>query len=409
MLKACLRPVGGDESRGTPRIKHDRSEQRCGSLGGPRSGGTFPHASDVARSTALRAASLANGRSQGTSPSPDTAWACLLGYSRTPRRRAFRQLSRAAQLRRSKRAEHMTQRRTLRLKRIGWSILIVSALWFMGVGDEVVPRWLGKPLFQCLVPIGAGLLYRARQLEQPRAEELVAQDRRRPVVYLRPFAEDAAAKTRPLTSGPPLLALELRFARLARQIGPFVAVGNPARELPDLGAARFRLGDDWKARVAKLVEDAECVLLLAGSTEGVLWEAEALVLLKAPKKVVLLIPRTFRDRQRQALKPFLERWRSLTGVGLVVPARGECALTFSDSWKSEMHIPRRRRIEEWMNYGRPPSLPICLEAALRHRGYNVSLFRSNAPFVWIIFVLFVFAHVLVTAVIGMAIMLFCYA
>src|ERR1700733_11664337 len=100
-----------------------------------------------------------------------------------------------------------------------------------------------------------------RQLMAPDAEQVLAHDKRDPVVYLRPFAEDTRViyalplgkrnggekiVNRPVARA----AHEHLLKHELQHIGPFVAVGKPGDKLAPLGAARFYLAEnEWQEKV----------------------------------------------------------------------------------------------------------------------------------------------------------------
>jgi hypothetical protein len=130
------------------------------------------------------------------------------------------------------------------------------------------------------------------------AESAVADDQRAPVVFLRPFTLDKLRTVRRLSSRVRISPweefeprFEQRLARVLRGVGPFIAVGDPAERLPQLGAARFYVGDDeWQAQVDALIARASIVVLHAGTGEGITWEVNRVVAEDRPQRLVLSLP-----------------------------------------------------------------------------------------------------------------------
>ena len=74
-------------------------------------------------------------------------------------------------------------------------------------------------------------------------------------------------------------------------MGPFVAVGKPGEKLPELGAARMYLQDsEWKDKVHDLMSRASLVVLRAGRTDGLWWEAQMAAAIVKPERLVFLLP-----------------------------------------------------------------------------------------------------------------------
>ena len=60
-------------------------------------------------------------------------------------------------------------------------------------------------------------------------------------------------------------------------IGPFVAIGDPKEKLPDLGAARLYVSDEWREVVIELLARVSLVVMRVATTEAVRWELQQVV------------------------------------------------------------------------------------------------------------------------------------
>ena len=143
----------------------------------------------------------------------------------------------------------------------------------------------------CLVT-GAALLRQGRRFSAPRAADVLADDHRPPVLYLRSFRDDTAgARSTPAGNGLPasLATEEEQIERALRAFGPVVAVGSPTEYLPPPGVARFYPAN-WRASVLHLMAQAQLVVLRIGASEGLWWEIEQVAARVDPKQVILLIP-----------------------------------------------------------------------------------------------------------------------
>ncbi|MFJ5265934.1 hypothetical protein ACIQAC_36280 [Streptomyces sp. NPDC088387] len=121
------------------------------------------------------------------------------------------------------------------------------------------------------------------------------------VLYLRPFTEDVTGTTMPhafsrwrgvggsLADGSSV-TLEESVCRIFRMFGSPLAVGEPDEALPLAGARRLYLPfEDWQRTVTALIGDARLVLLVAGTSEGTLWELTEVVRLRGPGSVLILL------------------------------------------------------------------------------------------------------------------------
>jgi hypothetical protein len=124
-----------------------------------------------------------------------------------------------------------------------------------------------------------------------------AQSSRRPVVYLRPFKDDASA-AEPMGDGPPgtefhylsFVTEEEQLAAVMSEIGPFVAIGRPGEKLPELGAHR-KYVHEWEEEVKNLISTAQLVIIRLGMTEGVVRELSFAIKLVKAERLLLLVPR----------------------------------------------------------------------------------------------------------------------
>lgn len=181
-------------------------------------------------------------------------------------------------------------------------VLVVMALPTYS-GGTIGGAELGA-LVAPLLALTAGLAVAGwRVLRQRRAlsaSALAAADTRAPVLYLREFRHER----QPFVSGPaevmrPYLRSASRWVpdwlrpgwadlqavsaeeymadAVAAQLGPFVALGSPADELPPLGAAREYAEDgDWQTRFLALAQRAQAIMLVPGTSDALAWELRAL-------------------------------------------------------------------------------------------------------------------------------------
>ncbi len=113
-----------------------------------------------------------------------------------------------------------------------------------------------------------------------------------PVLYLRPFKDDALAGG----NDEAWLREEEELTKAFEPIGPMIAIGNPkqAEALPEAGAARSYVDERWKRAVLNYMELARLVVLRAGICPSLDWEIRNAVKLHR-SKLVLLVP--FRKKE----------------------------------------------------------------------------------------------------------------
>jgi len=187
------------------------------------------------------------------------------------------------------------------------AFLVFVGLWLKGVNADGWPGTITSVVFA----VSLALVKLGRRLRAEGAEQVLAEDARSPIIYLRPFGADRAeigqrmsSRVRIAPSGRVVRTYEERLAYALRTIGPFVAVGDPTERLPLLGAARIYAGDeDWQAAVGELIGRAAVVLLHAGKGDGFAWEVRHVTECGAPERVILSLPldakRSERSRQER--------------------------------------------------------------------------------------------------------------
>ncbi|MFJ9417147.1 transferase [Streptomyces sp. NPDC101227] len=144
-----------------------------------------------------------------------------------------------------------------------------------------------------LATLGAGVLtlrYTRPRSARGAAQALLA-DGRRPVLYLRSFADDDTAAQVDDAAFVNMHSREEQLAGALGAVGPVIAVGRPGEPLPRLGAARFYLPlDDWQPAVLRLMELSQLIVLRLGPGEGLWWEVERARATQPARKLVLLAP-----------------------------------------------------------------------------------------------------------------------
>jgi len=136
---------------------------------------------------------------------------------------------------------------------------------------------------------------RGRKLLAVAKSQAAAVDQRPPVLYLRSFEDDEKAATGVRQSGLQILfgsaTEEEQLSRAMNELGPFVSIGRPGEQLPELGAARFYVShEEWHERVRDLMSRCQLAVLRVGRTPGFFWEVRNAVESIAPQKLIFLLP-----------------------------------------------------------------------------------------------------------------------
>ena len=181
---------------------------------------------------------------------------------------------------------------------VGWFVTIVDLFMV-----PVLParrhwgtlRTLGDGLlFVVLLPIGVRLISAARRASVAPLENVLADDDRPPILYLRSFALDEETSRVEshfvTTSMIKLRTEEELLAGVLSEIGPCVAIGKPGEVLPKIGFHRTYVGDKWRERVLGLLPRARLVVLMGGTTDNFRWELQQAVELVRPECILMLIP-----------------------------------------------------------------------------------------------------------------------
>jgi hypothetical protein len=188
-----------------------------------------------------------------------------------------------------------------------------------------------------------------------------------PIVYLRSFQDDITAASPLLVRDdegrihPRLITEEEQLAAVMKEIGPFVAIGRPGEELPELGADRMYVQHEkWQEEVITLISIAQLVVIRIGVTEGVLWELRTALRLVKPERLVLLVPE---EKQYEA---FCRTYAVLFPAGLppyqssAVDAMSiDGIISFEPDW-----MPQFRCLQESSRYSGNNPLKAAVKIAL---------------------------------------------
>jgi hypothetical protein len=211
---------------------------------------------------------------------------------------------------------------------VGWlwhAAAVALALVAIYVGG-IPPNSVEKVAFVVLLIFGVFELYRRGHRHfVGSAARVTAADARPPILYLRSFESEADLRDD-----------ERALAKIFRELGPFIAIGDPSDPLPPLGAWRDYLPDDgWQDVVHDRITSAQLVVLVSGSTPGLGWEIERCRNHLEPRRLVVLV-----RRGEAAFETFR---RICTDAGLQIPpypaepsdqAPLVGMVTFDDAWRA---------------------------------------------------------------------------
>ncbi|MDH3760230.1 MAG: hypothetical protein OEU50_04555 [Gammaproteobacteria bacterium] len=156
--------------------------------------------------------------------------------------------------------------------------LVSGALAMEGLGELLGFIWylVTMPVLFLAMPVVIRLISRGRSMRAMTAQDLLKQDSRSAVVFLRSFDDDdlidpSFTATNQLVPG----RYENKLTRVLASIGPVVALGRPGEPHPELGAARLYVKDEhWRQAISDLIDGAALVVAIVGDSPGLWWEIE---------------------------------------------------------------------------------------------------------------------------------------
>lgn len=187
----------------------------------------------------------------------------------------------------------------------GWALLFLApVVWITAIALEAG----GLAGFGAACAAGGLACFSiARRSQLPEASSVLLHDARAPVLYLRAFEKESEPFVR-ASGGPRTLLREIGRsiitreqwwsktleayleAELTRQIGPFVALGNPGDFVPpERGAARVYVADEtWKQQLDEWLQRAAAILVVPEVSQNVGWELRRVVDLGYTRRLFIL-------------------------------------------------------------------------------------------------------------------------
>ena len=168
-------------------------------------------------------------------------------------------------------------------------------------------------------------------------------DRRKPILFLRPFASDQARfwyrlYRRIFWSGgyfQEVYNSEEILADIFSYVGPFVALGKPGEFVATPGAARSYVNDDeWQAEIEKWLRKAQVVVFQAGDGESLWLEFQLMIRNCLPHTVLLFIPPQDEDKQRtKRYNQFRVKASSFLAHALPHDIGSSLFISFDEDWR----------------------------------------------------------------------------
>ena len=164
----------------------------------------------------------------------------------------------------------------------------------------------------------------SRRLLFPSAKQLLTEDERLPIIYLRSFDNDdlkIIGRLEGDMSDNPYgeKSFEESLADQFGLYGPLVTIGQPGEKNPALGASRaYFTNDKWRARIIDWMDKARLIVMIPGKSDGVRWELNNILNKGYISKMLLLFPPSTslegaREERNQLLKILNEIFQTLPG------------------------------------------------------------------------------------------------
>jgi hypothetical protein len=231
-----------------------------------------------------------------------------------------------------------------------------SQLKFAAVGLFIVAFLLAllNPLLM-IVPIYIAylLLRRAKKYTIKQGELVLHEDSRPPIVYLRSF-KDEELESLPLHRFRNVSLSDKKLAETVanngvqeqdalgyvfRKIGPYIALGRPGEELPELGSSKIYASDKaWQDTVRDFVNRSRLVVFRAGITESLKWELAEIVRSIRPRKLLMILP-----IREQDYVSFIMWGNSIMPVPLPESCPSSRLVKFDDAW-TPSYLPQERTL-----------------------------------------------------------------
>ncbi len=312
---------------------------------------------------------------------------------------------------------------------LGWTLKIMGIVyWILLVSDadellfKPMEPLLGnnyqaiRTIWRLLLIPAALMIYAGYRMCQHRYDPQKDKDERSPILYLRPFNDDAMTTLQPSGALSWLLGvrdkIQIRRNRVAREenagrvsilemvivanpvclfrmviglgagsseetiahylraYGPVRAIGRPGELLPTAGAARAYLSatthKEWQELVRSELQRCRYVVLQPGTSPGVRWELEQIRSLNEPCKVLMCLVGYWQEPERYEELCRLVDSAFHTQMPRRVPFLNAPAFVYFDAnWKPIVQEVRYKCPVLWPLTGEAADLPYTLQSFLK--------------------------------------------
>lgn len=267
-------------------------------------------------------------------------------------------------LKRSKRQEVKTE------TKLGGFFVFLQVIWIIegiaffihefsmdlqGMFDEshiTFDRNIG--LFSWMLGIGY-ILYLKKRSRLKTVEEIIENDHRPPVLFLRSFETENKRVKIPFKnffSSTFRNFIGYTFDEylekdVTKMLGPFIALGRPGDYLPMPGAARSYVHDEnWQETITGYCEKASVIIFLESMTEGDKWELEHIRNRIDYRKLIVV---TFPNKFNYSRKSWLHFHDILNKTAISVPLKDPgpgVVLAFNERWESSVLLKNAKKPRE---------------------------------------------------------------
>lgn len=248
-------------------------------------------------------------------------------------------------------------------------------------------EWLKLSLFVfaawAALMVRPWLRFARARFDAPTLSDTVTADTRPAVLYLRAFQheldpfvwgpdKELARYTQRSTSA---LTIQVTFEQylgpeFARQVGPFIALGNPLDPLPPEGAARsYATDENWQQHFSTLAATAAAIVMHSSRSSNLYWELAEITRNGWPTKLFFFTPpascartsiaapvgRRMYTVLQWAIGVRVPRWEEFTAelrrVGLHLPPAEPCpgsVLAFDSAGHAEIVVRGAQQPEEFV-------------------------------------------------------------
>lgn len=155
----------------------------------------------------------------------------------------------------------------------------------MYTGDDA------KFIAKMLIFLGMSIVVVGRKYSASFADQILAKDLRKPIIYLRSFDDDEIVPKQFIVNLGFGETDEEALSHIFNQIGPFIAIGRPGENLPILGAYRkYTSDEEWQNVVAELLNQAQFIVFKLNDSHGLRWEFTYAIKQLEPCRIIIYFP-----------------------------------------------------------------------------------------------------------------------